>query len=830
MTIDPEEALAGADEAVEYLKWLRPNGPWLLLAFKPDGPNGRDVPVEALTVHTGCEVHEFVLQHSGSSNCYYSLNPPKRPMNKKPRKTDILRTEFLHADLDPRANESAQAAPERLLKAVETFRHPPSATIISGNGVQALWRLRQAFEPKSPEEFEAVEVCNLALTLALGGTAGTQNADRILRLPGTLNIPNSTKRALGRQECKAVLHEINDKVYSLEDFDYLIPNWTSGDEKKDSDRPRQRQSNWIDYEHVIRHGVPTGQNRSAAFQGSVWYLANQRWTEDEIFDELLRYPNGIAEKYLEEGGEANLRRNVKRSYRKWENANPERVQRRELPRIQVRPGLGALAVDEAEAALVASNVPIFERGGRLVEPIVKERDAAGGRTALVTSFANLSEHKLAYLLNKRVAIFEHMDNRKRKLVEIDPPSLVTATLISLKQWKLPTVAGIIAAPSLRPDGSILSKPGYDPATRLWCAAHLDLPHIPEQPTKQQAEAALELLLELLSEFPFVTPVDRAVGLAGLMMPTLRAAFELAPMILVSAHEIANGKSYYVDVSSTIATGRAAPVITACKLVEEMEKRLGAVLLEAPPIVSLDNLSTDIEGDLLAQISTQKIIKIRILGRSEMPECDFRGTLFVTGNNISPVGDMVRRLLTSNFDAKVERPELRTFRSDPIASVLADRGKYVAAILTIARGYLAAGASRPRDLPPLASYGQWERFVRLPLIWLGQADPVSCMEQARNQDPQRAVASGILRHWRDHFGTGIPVKASELVTAAVGSSELRELLMEVAGFKDQIDPLRLGHWLKSISGRIFGGLRIDLVQAKKSSNHYALAAVGNGVEP
>jgi putative DNA primase/helicase len=807
----------------------------------PDGAKGRDVPLKAMTVSGADEVREFVRQNKGRRNCYYSLNPTRRPMDRKPRKADIARVEFLHADLDPRPNETAEAAKKRLLKSIDAFELPPSAIIISGNGVQVLWRLKRAFEPKSAEEFSAVEAYNLALTLALGGTAGTQNIDRILRLPGTINIPNSKKRELGREECEAALLEINHNVYRFGDFDHLLPPPSAAGEKEGSEQPTQRQSQWIDYEHVIRHGVPKGQDRSAAFNGSVWYRANQQWSEAEIFDDLLRFPEGIAEKYLEEGGEANLRRNVALSYHKWEDANHGRAQRRELPRIQVVAGLSAFAVDDTQAALAASTVPIFERGGKLVEPIVKERDAASGHTTLVTSFANVTEAKLSYLLNKRVCVFGHVDRRRGKFVEIDPPSRVTGTLLSLKQWQLPTVAGIVAAPSLRPDGSILSKPGYDAATRLWCAADLDMPDVPEQPSKRQAQYSLDQLMELLGEFPFVAGVDRSIGLAALMTPVLRAAFELAPMFLIRAHEISNGKSYLVDVSSTIATGRAAPAIVGCKSVEEMEKRLGAILLEGPPLISLDNLSTDLQGDLLAQICTQKLLKVRILGRSEMPECEWRGSLFATGNNISPVGDMVRRVLTCNLDAGVERPELRSFSSDPVADVIADRGKYIGAILTIARGYLAADAPRPNELPPLASYGQWERFVRLPLIWLGQADPVSCMETARDQDPKRAVATQILQHWRGRFGAGSPVKASDLVAAAsepkqreeagrrgrqdeARSSELRDLLLEVAGFKDQIDPLRLGHWLKSISGRIFGGLRIDLVQSKRSSNRYALAVV------
>ena len=136
---------------------------------------------------------------------------------------------------------------------------------------------------------------------------------------------------------------------------------------------------------------------------------------------------------------------------------------------------------------------------------------------------------------------------------------------------------------------------------------------------------------------------------------------------------AAARAYLADLISTIARGQLCPVITNVKSVEEMEKRLGALVLEGVPMISLDNCSGDIGGDLLCQITERRLIRIRILGKSEAPECEWRGVLFATGNNVTFLGDMTRRGLIANLDAKVERPELREFSFDPIERVLADRG-------------------------------------------------------------------------------------------------------------------------------------------------------------
>jgi putative DNA primase/helicase len=39
-----------------------------------------------------------------------------------------------------------------------------------------------------------------------------------------------------------------------------------------------------------------------------------------------------------------------------------------------------------------------------------------------------------------------------------------------------------------------------------------------------------------------------------------------------------------------------------------------------------------------------------------------------------VGDLCRRVITATLNPGVEQPELREFRGDPVATVMADRGK------------------------------------------------------------------------------------------------------------------------------------------------------------
>ena len=72
-----------------------------------------------------------------------------------------------------------------------------------------------------------------------------------------------------------------------------------------------------DIEFLIRNGAPRPV-RSEMFSGVVWSLAKSGHTQDEIFQKLAAYPNGIAGKYAKR-----LDREVERCFRKWQLRNPK---------------------------------------------------------------------------------------------------------------------------------------------------------------------------------------------------------------------------------------------------------------------------------------------------------------------------------------------------------------------------------------------------------------------------------------------------------------------------------------------------------------------------
>jgi putative DNA primase/helicase len=507
-----------------------------------------------------------------------------------------------------------------------------------------------------------------------------------------------------------------------------------------------------------------------------------------------------------------------------------------IPIIKLVSGQLARIVDETEAALLKAGVPIMVRAGMLVHPIQETFPAADDQKTQATILRPLRLENAAYMVNKQAAVFIRYDERRKRWVKTDPPDRIAATLLHKGQWAFPKVTGVVTAPTMRPDGTILDCPGHDPSTQLWYApdAFLHMPPIKDKPTKGDALAALELIDGLLAGWKFVDDLDRSVALAAMLTPHLRPACDVVPMFLFLAHTAGSGKSFLTDLISVTAHGRKAPAISKAATEEELEKRLGALVLAGVPVINIDNCTANLSGTTLCQVTERQVVRIRILGRSEMPECEYRGAVFANGNNITAEGDLTRRTLVSHIDPEVERPELRRFAFDPIERVARDRGTYIAAALTIARAYLVSGLRVECD--PLASYGRWSKVVREPLIWLGKEDPVKSMDEIREEDPVRAAVRDLYALWREQLGEDAYTAAEMLEKVlkredlnkpeSESQTQFRRLLADQAGgFRGEIDARRVGMWLQSVYGQVHDGFRLDKVKERgKSGAKYALRAV------
>src|SRR5262249_25969841 len=139
------------------------------------------------------------------------------------------------------------------------------------------------------------------------------------------------------------------------------------------------------------------------------------------------------------------------------------------------------------------------------------------------------------------------ESGKPKLVEEEhtPARETLGSVLARKTWPdLPPLRGIIGAPVLRRNGTLLQEPGYDPATGLYLAARVALPPVPEHPARKRVSKALRFRREeFLGDSPGAGPADGPNYAALLATPILRHfTRSLTPFALVDATMPASGKT------------------------------------------------------------------------------------------------------------------------------------------------------------------------------------------------------------------------------------------------------------------------------------------------
>jgi putative DNA primase/helicase len=406
----------------------------------------------------------------------------------------------------------------------------------------------------------------------------------------------------------------------------------------------------------------------------------------------------------------------------------------------------------------------------------------------------------------RAATWQRFDMRMKRFVRIDPPSAVTAQILSMVgDWPFATLHGLIQCPTLRRDGSLLDREGYDEVTGLMLIGNVPTPPIPTRPTRQDAEYALEILHELLAEFPFIDDESKAVALSMLITPVVRGAMTVTPLHLATAPLPGTGKSYLADCASMIATGERCAVKSAAPSYDETEKRLIGSALAGFPIIALDNCRDGLIGDFFCQIVERPLMELRALGKSDQHRIPNTFTMFANGNNAGVAEDMVRRTVRCGMDANLENPETREFKGNPVAMIRRNRGRYIAAALTIPLAYLAAG--EPDPTTPLISFEDWSRIVRDPLIWLGCSDPVATQGKLRTGDPRKIEKIAVFDAWKAKIGVdrSRACLTKDIIDIAETDAPLREAILAVApqrfGVDRKIDPKGLGKWLSTQEGTI-----------------------------
>lgn len=501
-------------------------------------------------------------------------------------------------------------------------------------------------------------------------------------------------------------------------------------------------------------------------------------------------------------------------------------------------------VDQCEE-LIATDDEIYQRNGTLARVTRTAESEADAMTLEGTPQIRTVQPATLVERLTRLSNFVRFDYRSGRWIDAAPSGTVVAALSARAQWRgVRPLIGVIEAPAMRPDGSIVEVEGYDNATGFYFAPNAAFLPVPSGPSQAHARAALAELAEPFADFPFASDAHQSAMLSAVLTLLARPAIAgNVPAIIIDATTRGTGKTLGADVVSIIATGRQTAKMGYPTNDEELEKVLGAYALRGAALINFDNVTRSFGGGPIDRCLTAGgSVELRILGKTEVPSLPWRALVLATGNNVEVHGDTGRRVLISRLESPIENPEERTgFRHHPLAPwVATERLRLVRAALTILRAYTLAG--RPDvGVRTWGSFEEWTGLVASALVFAGAADPLMARASGDDAiDTEKGHLVTLLRGLaRLDVGQGVTAKEaidrlypSDYLrghAAPDGNDDIREaietLTKHPAG-KGAPKSSSLGYVLRKTRGRILGGRKLVAPKDRTGTTRWRVQSAGD----
>lgn len=478
---------------------------------------------------------------------------------------------------------------------------------------------------------------------------------------------------------------------------------------------------------------------------------------------------------------------------------------RNKPLIRVIAGDLHSVVDAAEKEL-ASRGRHFQLGGLIVSV---STDPSSNDPSIVQTTAPALTRELSI-----AATWEKYDGRSECWVPMDPPARHVNVLYDAQKYRhLSPLVGLARQPYFcEADGLLIKEPGYNFQTHRFGVFDPNQFPLPK-PNTEAAQEALTLLDDLLSEFRFVTKADRSAALSAMMTAAVRPTLPHAPAFHIKAPTMGSGKTYLCELIGAFAGPGLNHKVSYPTSSEEATKVILSLLLTAPAVIEFDDMDTDwAPHGVIKRALTAEQVTERILGVSKTASVSTRTLFLGSGNNVGPIRDLLRRVITINLDTKCETPAAIDYEGNPLEKVRKNRGKYVSAVLTIIQAWRNAGAPK-EDVSSIASFnGAWSEYCRHPLIWLGLPDPAAALLKQLNHSPDQETLVSFFEEWYKAFGP-VPTTVRAAKTQMSENEKSLDVMLELSllDMHGCINSTKLGQLLGKNADRIVGPYRLQRVR-------------------
>ena len=436
-------------------------------------------------------------------------------------------------------------------------------------------------------------------------------------------------------------------------------------------------------------------------------------------------------------------------------------------------GKGPVVIRVVKQALNDGKVPgTYVTAGRVVicEQVSGSPDmiTAEGSRPLPVEVSQAKPAALQALLADHTFTFRRVPVKGQQGVwepsEFTPTAETLAAVLAPKSWPgLPPLNGIIGSPVLRPDGTLLSQPGYDEVSGLYLASRVQLPQIPERPSADDVAWARDLLFrQVLGDFCWAGGADKANYIAMLVTQVIRRWLGGAPvpLLMVTATDAGAGKTLLITICGVLF-GLGKYIWTDDE--EELRKQLTSVLADQSGVICFDNVprGTVVRSAVLSKLLTDRTWGDRLLGGNVLAKFANDRLWAVTGNNLRIGGDNRTRTVLVALEPG-PRPETRgNFTLDDLESWIEEPGnqrELLLAVLVLVADWAAAGCPQA-DVVPMRQFTRWARAVAGFCAWHGVTGFGSNAGELEDMDDDDADWTSFLARWARICGG--PVTSSQL---------------------------------------------------------------------
>lgn len=352
----------------------------------------------------------------------------------------------------------------------------------------------------------------------------------------------------------------------------------------------------------------------------------------------------------------------------------------------------------------------------------------------------------------------------------------------------------------------LLEMGYNPNMRIYIASSLL-----ELRTDLPIDEAVRRLEELLQDYEFSTPENKARAFAALLTPALRIGgfipkSEHIPMFVVEADQSQTGKSLFVRTVAACYGEKCDIATQQYRGVTSLDESIMSSLMDAASFICIDNFRGEMDSPALESLVTSPEGSKNRVAYGKMTEVSSRKTmLFITSNGMKTKGsDGANRMCMIQIQKRANDYPYREYEEGGLdVWAKANSSYFLSAIYSIITKHYENGGNRSKSAGG-HSFSYWAKLlnaiitetmeIRIEHIMTGHSEA-----QARVGSETMRLLNELVSVIHDEKKLGIPMKTEDLVRMAWDNNITIQSERDPISFEQAIP--NLGRLLKSTFGSV-----------------------------